>query len=495
MMSPRLRDGVTLAVAAVAAIVLGVQIAHGELLWPAVATSAAVAAVLARALRLEIDVVAVGLLVFGYLAGGRGFAQLSLVPGLPVLPAEFVLALALAWRIVRCAFERRLPWSGSAFDWVLLAWLVLGGARMLFDVRSHGMLAIRDFATVYYALFFFLVAQMARDPRSRRFLVASFTAGVLGLAVTYPLSRAMPDVFLRELAINGLPVVYHKDDLVQTFFAAGGVLLFHAARGTARMAVRLVALGFVLAAIGSDVRAAMLGAVVALLALAAAGRWRFALLQSALASGALAALVLISLVPGQDWAGDRVADITARATTLFKLDGSEAHREVKGYKIDNNRFRLVWWRTVATEVALTSPAFGLGFGYDLSDAFRREYDQELGEEFMARSPHSIAVTVLGRLGLIGALIWAAFCVAFGRAAWRALRGADDAAAGQWAALGVILVSAFFGVVLEGPMGAVPFWVLLGLAVTPQMATPAGGEASTLRQAEASARLPANEPSV
>jgi len=42
-------------------------------------------------------------------------------------------------------------------------------------------------------------------------------------------------------------------------------------------------------------------------------------------------------------------------------------------------------------------------------------------------------------------------------------GTFDPSLGTWCAAWVILVSACFGAVLEGPMGAVIFWSALGLA--------------------------------
>jgi hypothetical protein len=47
--------------------------------------------------------------------------------------------------------------------------------------------------------------------------------------------------------------------------------------------------------------------------------------------------------------------------------------------------------------------------------------------------------------------------------WRAARHLPLEIAGLWAGVCIILTAACLGVVLEGPMGAVVFWTLLGLA--------------------------------
>ena len=39
---------------------------------------------------------------------------------------------------------------------VLLLWFIIGTSRLFFGVREHGFVAIRDYALVYYGLFFYL---------------------------------------------------------------------------------------------------------------------------------------------------------------------------------------------------------------------------------------------------------------------------------------------------------------------------------------------------
>jgi O-antigen ligase len=141
------------------------------------------------------------------------------------------------------------------------------------------------------------------------------------------------------------------------------------------------------------------------------------------------------------------------------------------FKGDNNRFRLVWWYSVARETWYGNPALGLGFGHDLAHNFIQEYSPDASEEFTTRSPHNIFLSVFGRMGLVGLGIWCAFCAVLLRRTWRALRRDENRVQwGLWCSACVMLVSATFGVVLEGPMGAVPFWVVLGLVHGTKTAT-------------------------
>jgi O-antigen ligase len=136
-------------------------------------------------------------------------------------------------------------------------------------------------------------------------------------------------------------------------------------------------------------------------------------------------------------------------------------------KGDNNRYRLLWWKNVVIDTWEGNPVFGLGFGHDLAKSFAQEYNPEGSEEFGVRSPHNIFLSVFGRLGLVGLAVWSAFCAVLLRETWRSLHhDADGMLWALWCSLWVILIGASLGVVLEGPMGAVPFWTLLGLAHQP-----------------------------
>jgi O-antigen ligase len=122
--------------------------------------------------------------------------------------------------------------------------------------------------------------------------------------------------------------------------------------------------------------------------------------------------------------------------------------------------------------------FGRGYGVDLVAVAARyappgvAYQFGQNEDHPLRSPHSIAMTLLGRSGLVGLALWLLVLAAsFGRllsttlAARRAGRR-DDELLGVWfLAEGVLIVLvAMFGVVLEAPHAAIPFFVILGAAL-------------------------------
>jgi O-antigen ligase len=94
----------------------------------------------------------------------------------------------------------------------------------------------------------------------------------------------------------------------------------------------------------------------------------------------------------------------------------------------------------------------------------REYYPESSEEFAVRSPHNVLITVFARMGAVGLSVLFAVMGVVGVRTLRAVRSGPREAA-PWCAVWIMFVSACFGVVLEGPMGAVIFWTVLGLAHT------------------------------
>lgn len=431
-------------------------------------------------------------LFFGYVIGARGFAQLLPVPGLPLFFGELGLGGALALCLLRGALERRLPWHREALGLALLAWLALAVGRMPFDVKSHGLVALRDFATVYYVLFYFVAREAATHEPSRRLLRAALTTTFALLPLTTVAADLFPRFFLDTFVVQGVPLIFYKEDLATTYGFVGFLWLLPSAGLTGRAAgwrwvLALTLLGTGLAGLS---RASLLGLLVALGWLAAARRWRPLRTVGAFCAAGLGIVLALSAVRREPFAQTRAYAVIEAAGSIFDPTGTGRYRSAySGDKGDNNRFRLVWWRQVARDTLRRAPLLGLGFGADLARGFVAEYQPEAAGEFNTRSPHNIFVTMLGRLGVAGVLAFGAVGLLQVRATLHAARAAREERGGGQALLlhalcWVVLVSACFGVVLEGPMGAIPFWILLGLAheeaTRPAPAPSVPGEVSSIR---------------
>ncbi|OYU99633.1 MAG: hypothetical protein CFE26_25330 [Verrucomicrobiales bacterium VVV1] len=270
-----------------------------------------------------------------------------------------------------------------------------------------------------------------------------------------------------------MPLIFFKDDLLATLFAAAFFWLwtrweFHRHRGW----LLPVAACLLMVGTTTSPRAAMV-AVAGVTALwLAARRWQLAATQAVVIGvAAIAALFVFSLT-------NRDLRQTAAYATYenivsivdYQATGNYGSRE-SGDPGDNNRFRLVWWRAVVDETLEEGPVFGLGFGHDLAARFLANYGLLGADDFSARSPHSMLLSVFGRMGAAGLLGWLAIAAGIAAMTRRIFRQGTPDSRGFASIVGVIWISACFGVVLEGPMGAVVFWTVLGLANSLAHATP------------------------
>lgn len=449
--------------AAVIAVWLGVELAHGALFWPAACAGALALFLLARFQPLPLGTLLLTAVAAGYILGNRGFAQISLSGSFPFLPGEVALVVAGGLLLVHCAWRHELPFRCDPLNLALLAWMLAGALRIPFDVRTHGFMALRDFALVYYAAFFFLGQELARDPRSRRFFLDTLTASCVLLLPVYLLSQQFPDFFLGSLALRGNPLIFHKGDLAATFIAAGAVLLF--LRFEERRRWWLAAASLVLsgAVFLLNNRAAMLALAVATGWLAVRGRWRFAAAQAASGAVAVVVVLLVASALRISWERTPVFHVYERIVSIADPMGQRAYRGEETFnKGDNNRYRTVWWTAVIHETLDGNPYVGLGFGHDLAERFAREYYPEGGDDFSVRSPHNVLITIFARTGAAGLAIFLIVVGVMAVRTWRAV-GASREEAGPWCVAWTLLVSACLGVVLEGPMGAMVFWTVLGVA--------------------------------
>lgn len=471
-MHPQLRNMLVVLAASALAVWVGISLAQEKHFIASVTALVSVWAVLAWTRGPLAEAWLLGFLVFGYVIGNRGFAQIMPISGLPLFLSELGLAVSVTLVLLRGAQSRILPVQHDWLNTLLLLWLALGAGRILWDVRQHGFMALRDFATVYYVLYFFVAQALARHEASHRLLRGWLMITFALLPLPGILSYAFPDFFLDNLLVNGVPLIFYKGDLIGTFLFTGFILILPPGRFTwqggtpLRWLLALTALVFGLTLLS---RASVVGLLVAAGWLAWSGRWRSLAVITTVCLAGLLSVISVSLLQKKDFTQTRAYAIYESVASIADFSGTRSYRsDDSGNKGDNNRFRLIWWRNVAVETATTAPLFGLGFGADLAAGFVREYYPDSNDEFSARSPHNIFLTVFGRMGSAGAVVLLAIYTTLFFSTLRTARAArtdptwHDAITLQ-AACWIVMVSACFGVVLEGPMGAIPFWVMLGLA--------------------------------
>lgn len=464
-MNPRLRLVALALVGATLGITIGVHIADESYGLAMLLVLLSGWLIIERISRAAPDAWFLALVFVGYVIGNRGFAQIQPAQRIPLLPAEAVLLVAVPALLIRMALKQQSGFSKDPLNYSILIWIVLGAIRLPLDINRYGVVALRDFAMVYYAAFFFIAQAFGRVAASENVLRKSLTIAFLGLMPVVISILISPDFLVDHLTWRGIPVIYHKSDLIATSLAAGHFWLWTRWNGTKKK-VWLVASIVSLLLIGSmgSPRAAMFAVAVTTLLWLLTGQWRIAATQvGSVAAAAIIGVVGLS-VAGKDLQTSIPYSVYEHAISIFDPTGSGSYiNGESGNPGDNNRFRIIWWRDVIEDTLSANPALGLGFGADLSARFLADYDLLTDETFAARSPHSMIVTVFGRMGFLGLAAWIAVSASMVLLVWRHLKGDDLDGMGFACVALVIWTSACFGVVLEGPMGAVVFWTALGLA--------------------------------
>ena len=449
--------------AAIVAIWLGNDIAQSEFFWPELIVGLLVALALSLLQPVPVGTLLLGCAAFGYIVGNRGFAQLSLSNQLPLLPAEFALMVGGGILLIQSAMRREVPVIRDGLNTVILIWIAVSSVRIIVDLRTYGVMALRDYATVYYAAFFFLAQRAGADEKQRRFLTGCLLAGFALLLMIYPLYEQFQDFFLGTLIFRGSPLIFFKGDLLGTFLAAGAVLYYIRFEQKGSRTALVLALLMAGAAMTTNNRASMLGLIVPVIILALGGRRRFLVILCGAAAASIIVMFVADRVRDVPWDRTALHGMYERAVSLTDPFGERTYSgEETSYKGDNNVFRSTWWRIVIDETVHTNPWLGMGWGNDLAEPFVKIYYPEGGDDFTVRSPHNIFITLFARSGLLGLVPFLGLAGIILVKTWRAARSGDVSMA-PWCVVCTILTSATFGVVLEGPMGAVIFWTALGLA--------------------------------
>ncbi len=448
---------------------MGAWIVDGNWMLPLVILLVGGYILLTKATGVTPETYILSFLVFGYIVGNRGFAQITPIGNLPVFMGEMGLIIGAGFLVVSISIKRELPFRMDALGIVILIWMVIGSIRLIFDFPSYGILALRDFAMVYYAAFFFIAQPMGRHLKSRKVFLKFFQVAMLLLIPGYLLFNEFPEFFLYSLIFDGSPLIFYKGDLVATFFGIGFIYYYCGYYKAHTIITLAYACAFFFLTIYTTARAAWVGVGVAILLLFLSKNVRiFKHLVSAFLIVSIPASIYYG-VSDEDFQQTRAYAVYEHILSIVDFSGTGTYKNEESIGTGaNNQFRLIWWQTVISQTINNGPWFGLGFGSDLTGSFYLKYYSVIESNFTTRSPHGFILSVFGRMGVLGLVVIIFVITAMIRQTFQEIKhirrtGSRTDAFSLWCMCWLIFISACFGVVLEGPMGAVVFWVFLGIA--------------------------------
>ena len=196
-MSASIRVFVVAAIGLIVAVLLGSQLGSGKWTVPIIILSTcllgAVLHFFARGIRPEALILS--FLLVGYIVGGRGFANISLSRTLPLYLGEISLIACAGIMFCRRAFTRQRLVPKTFLGRAIFFYILIGALRLLFDLeKSDYQLTtiLRDAATIYYALFFFVGYNLANHPKSRNVIDKAIVIGFVFLIPVFVISAFWP---------------------------------------------------------------------------------------------------------------------------------------------------------------------------------------------------------------------------------------------------------------------------------------------------------------
>jgi hypothetical protein len=343
-------------------------------------------------------------MVGAYLILNVGFEMVRIPPVGPGIPiGELVLVLCvfvISTRVLLPMMAREV--------WLLpiLVWWGLSLSRSVMDFSSGGIWAFRDASqaieSLYLIVGFWLVSSEANLQYFFRWLRRMLFIAA-GYGLLYPLSDKLQALSpkLSGLGSGATSLVFAMQNAaVMLIWAAAWLLIDRPPNARATITRDLLA-GLLLAmgvAFGQSrsnyLQILVLGAVLFAVKRKTATKWAVTLLLGALLIGAIS----ISGVELKGRENQRIS-LDFIAQHFESISGSSSGSENIQGATAGISLRIGWWRHILDQLE-SSPAkmaFGLGYGIPLTD-FQ-------GSTAITREPHNSYISVIGRLGVSGMLVW------------------------------------------------------------------------------------------
>ena len=416
----------------------------------------------------------IAIIVACYFIGGRGFSYQRLVS--VIFVGEATLALLLFFHIFRVlsGSARLIPRHCLAIP--LFIFLVYGFIHLLLDRREFPLIMVlRDTATVYYALFFFLVYGSMQHKPTRDYILKllPIIAGLSLVLYTVMIFGGLSNAVSNATMLRGAPMILQSVDAmipVCIGFSALAYIKSLQTSGIIKIAYLITSIACT-APLFSHGKAVFYVAFFAYIsALLLVGHWK--ILITIIPMGVLSVTLLMVLVQSgfvKDEQGKfkRFMDEFSSFNVIgVGSKGSQKHAQST---VD---WRLTWWKKVTEDTMESRPFYGMGMGADISTDFHAKYFNTgyLNPNVkIARYPHNIIFTIIGRMGLVGLIIFIPIAILITRELWIGMQvlrkygsRSDPRYAFTWAFILAGFVNAFFQSTFEAPYTAVMFWTLLAI---------------------------------
>lgn len=402
----------------------------------------------------------VGLMLVGYLCMKRSFAYLGVPPifiGEVVLAAFVLLKPRVAIGTWVSSLLRPSPLNGLGL--ALLLFVLYGVLQVGRGVLSGTppLYTLKYFVFNYYTIYIFFgmwVALHSPESLPKMIRVLAWTNGIYGLLYI---------VALRHVEIS-MPI-----SNMPLFSPAGGgaaAILGLLCFERNLRAVWLVLALNILVTLAWQVRAEWFGLALGVLAWGIlTGRFGRVVALGMAGLAVLAAIEFADIrLVGHAGTGISLSDTLARAIAPINLElAKELSPHAKNHA-GTAEWRQKWWDQIwiSAHSTPTLTALGHGYGFDLFSLAPEEVRRGQADDI--RTPHSVFYYALGYTGWVGVALFCLLQFAVFRLVLRAFRATGQPVGLVWWVMG--LGMGMFEESFETPYKAIPFYLLMGMAIAP-----------------------------
>jgi hypothetical protein len=411
-----------------------------------------------------------GFLLVGYLSMTRSFAYLG-IPQLSIFIGEIVLTafLLLKPRVALGTWAASLLRSSplNAMGLALLVFVLYGILQVGRGVLNGSSVfyTFKFFIFNYYTIYLFLgiwIGLRAPDHLLRLVRVIAWVNGIYGLLWIVALNPS-----------RGYVVAMMPGADVTLFGQPGGgtaaILGMLCFERNLRAVWPLLALNIIVT-LALQVRAEWLGLALGVLVWGALTRRLNRVVAIGMAGlGVIGMIELAGIqLPGRN-AGTEVSlgETLGRAIAPINTELAKKLSPNAKKAASTAEWRELWWEHIWLSVhsAPMLEAFGHGYGFDLFGLAPEEV--RAGQEDLdVRTPHSVFYFALGYTGWVGVALFGVLQFTILRLLWQAFRVSGQPAGVVWWVMGMSM--ACFEQSFDTPYRAIPFYLLVGMAMAPAL---------------------------
>jgi len=404
-----------------------------------------------------------GFLLVGYLAWARSFGYLGVPPlfvGEIGLAAFLVLKPRVALGTWAASLLSRSPLN--EFGVALFIFMMYGVwqvARGVFN-GSDLLYAMKFFVFNYYTLYIFLgmwIGLHAPDCLRKLIRVTGWVNGIYGI------------IFLLALRHVG---AHMPGSDVRLFSAPAGqtiVILGLLCFERDLRSVWFILMLNILVTLAWQVRAEWLGLVLGLLAWGLlTGRLHRVVVMGMAALTVLGMIEFLDInLVSRTGGAVSLSETLGRFIAPINLELAKAIEPTAGRHVGTAEWRELWWKQIWISAHSTPmlEAFGHGYGFDLFGLAPPEV-RSGQEDWDVRTPHSVFYYALGYTGWVGVVLFSLLQFTILRLLWRSFRVTRQPVGLVFWVLEMGM--AFFEASFETPLKAIPFYLLVGMAIAPAL---------------------------